>query len=146
MRIRPVDEDDAPNWLRLRCGLWPGDETEHALNIRRFFDGTLREPTRVLVADDAGDLVGFVELSIRAYAEGCHSDHVGYVEGWYVASAARGRGVGRALIAAAEDWARGEGCEELASDAELTNSSSDCAHKACGFKETGQIRCYRKAL
>ena len=57
-----------------------------------------------------------------------------------------GRGVGRALIAAAEDWARGEGCEELASDAELTNSSSDRAHRACGFEETGQIRCYRKAL
>jgi len=125
MRIRSTSKVDAPSWSRLRCALWPGDEAEHALNVRRFLDGKLEEPTAVWVAEEAGDLIGFIELSIRAYAEGCNSDHVGYVEGWYVSPAARGRGVGRALIVAAEDWARSEGC---------------------GFQETGQIRCYRKAL
>ena len=52
----------------------------------------------VLFAED-GDArpTGFVELSLRAYAEGCQSDNVAYVEGWYVVPEARGSGVGRAL-------------------------------------------------
>jgi aminoglycoside 6'-N-acetyltransferase I len=87
-----------------------------------------------------------VELSLRAYAEGCLSDNVAYVEGWYVSPDVRGRGVGRALIAAAEDWARREGCTELASDAQLDNAASAAAHHAVGFSEVGQIRCFRKVL
>jgi len=146
MRIRPIVEGDAARWLRLRSELWPGADAEHATNIRRYFKGTLREPFEVLVADDDGDLVGFVELSIRAYAEGCDTDHVGYLEGWYVTPDRRGRGVGRSLIEAVETWAREQGCTELGSDAELENVASDKAHRACGFAETGQIRCYRKIL
>ncbi len=101
----------------------------------------------VLFAEDGhARPIGFVELSLRAYAEGCLSDNVAYVEGWYVAPEARGGGVGRALIEAAEDWARRQGCTELASDAQLDNAVSAAAHKALGFSEAGQIRCFRKAL
>ena len=59
---------------------------------------------------------------------------------------ARGRGVGRALVAAAEAWARGRGCTEFASDALLDNATSAAAHKALGFEEVEQIRCFRKTL
>ncbi len=100
----------------------------------------------LFVEDGHGRPIGFVELSLRAYAEGCQSDNVAYVEGWYVTPEARGRGVGRALIEAAEDWARGQGCTELASDAELGNAASAAAHEALGFSEVGQIRCFRKVL
>lgn len=101
----------------------------------------------VLFAGD-GDQhpVGFVELSLRSYAEGCQSDNVAYVEGWYVVPEARGHGVGRALIEAAEDWARRQGSTELASDANLDNTASAAAHKALGFSEVGQLRCFRKLL
>lgn len=101
----------------------------------------------VLFAED-GDArpIGFLELSVRAYAEACQSDNVAYVEGWYVAPEARGRGVGRALIEAAEDWAREQGCTELASDSQLDNTASVAVHRALGFSEIGQIRCFRKAL
>ncbi|MCZ6916426.1 MAG: GNAT family N-acetyltransferase, partial [Gemmatimonadetes bacterium] len=128
--------------------LWPDAEPgEHADAIARYFAGTLREPIMVLFAEDGhARPKGFVELSLRAYAEGCKSDNVAYVEGWYVAPDARGRGVGRALIEAAEDWARGQGCTELASDAQSKNVVSAATHEALGFSEVGQIRCFRKVL
>lgn len=145
---RPVVTDDRPVWAHLRQALWPDAEPgEHGEAIARYFSGTLKEPIMVIVAED-GDArsVGLVELSLRAYAEGCVSDNVGYVEGWYVEPDVRGRGVGRALIRAAEEWARNEGCTELASDAQLDDTASAAAHKAVGFADVGQIRCFRKAL
>ncbi len=145
---RPVKEGDAVAWTRLRQALWPDAVPgEHADAIARYFAGTLREPIMVLFAEDGhARPIGFVELSLRAYAEGCQSDNVAYVDGWYVAPEARGRSVGRALIEAAEDWARRQGCTELASDAQLDNAVSAAAHEALGFSEVGQIRCFRKVL
>lgn len=148
MNVRHVAPSDSATWLRLRRALWEeGTESEHASDIAAFFAERSREPLAVLVADDErGTIVGFIELSIRAYAEGCAGDRVAYVEGWYVIPEARRRGVGRLLIGAAEAWGRSIGCRELASDAELTNEISTAAHKALGFVEVGQVRCFRKDL
>jgi aminoglycoside 6'-N-acetyltransferase I len=131
----------------MREALWPSAPGEHAGEIERYFAGKLREPVEVLLAfDDREDALGVVELSIRAGAEGCVTDRVAFVEGWYVAPAARGQGVGAALIGAAETWARSQGCTELASDTEVDNLSSAAAHRAVGFTETAVIRCFRKSL
>jgi aminoglycoside 6'-N-acetyltransferase I len=146
MKIRPVTQEDADAWLRMRSALWPDGDADHPREIERFFSRQAREPLAVLVAEDGGELLGFAELSIRPYAEGCSTDRVGYLEGWYVASETRRRGVGRALILAAEDWARSQGCREFASDADLENNTSQQAHLACGFEEVGQIRCFRRPL
>ncbi len=145
---RPIENGDAAAWTELRQALWPDAVPgEHAEAIARYLAGTLPEPILVLLAKDGdGRPIGFVELSLRAYAEGCQSDNVAYVEGWYVSPEVRGRGVGRALIGAAGDWARREGCTELASDAQLDNAASAAAHEALGFSEVGQIRCFRKVL
>jgi aminoglycoside 6'-N-acetyltransferase I len=147
-RVRPIDRADASVWLSFRRALWPdASAEEHAAEIARFFAGRAPEPLAVLIAEDAaGEPVGFAELSIRPYAEGCRTDRVAFLEGWYVASAARRRGVGRELVAAAERWARGQGCTEFASDAELDNEASAAAHRALGFEEVASIRCFRKDL
>lgn len=106
-------------------------------------------PEAVFVAVDAADpsvLRGFAEVSRRAYAEGCETSPVGFLEGWYVVPGARRRGVGRALVEAAERWARGKGCREFASDALADNEVSAAAHEALGFEEVEVIRCFRKEL
>jgi aminoglycoside 6'-N-acetyltransferase I len=145
--IRPVQPGDAGAWLTMRCALWPeGSEAEHRGEIDRFFARLLREPLAVLLAEDSGRVVGFAELSIRAYAEGCDTDRVAYLEGWFVDAEARRRGIGRALIEAAEAWARGEGCSELASDTQPSNEVSAAAHRALGFSDVGLVRCFRKEL
>ena len=148
IQVRPATPQDASAWLIMRQALWPEESASyHASEVESYFAGRLREPLEVLLAfDDSGSSIGFAELSIRPYAEGCDTDHVGYLEGWYVVPEARRRGVGRALVQAAEQWARGRGCSEFASDALLDNDVSAAAHRALGFTETVQIRCFRKTL
>jgi aminoglycoside 6'-N-acetyltransferase I len=131
----------------MRCALWPeGSPAEHQSEITEYFEGRLRMPLEVLLATNDAGVVGFVELSIRPYAEDCVTDRVAYLEGWYVAPDARRQGVGRALVTAAERWAAAQGCTEFASDALVDNDISAAAHRALGFAETVQIRCFRKSL
>jgi aminoglycoside 6'-N-acetyltransferase I len=145
--IRPVDRADAAVWERMRTALWPDEPGSHASDIGRYFAGGMTYPLEVLVAcSGAGVPVGFVELSIRPYAEGCVTDRVAFVEGWFVQPEHRGRGVGAALMAGAEEWARARQCSELASDTQLGNEASITAHKALGFEETERLVCFRKSL
>lgn len=146
--IRPAAPHDAAAWLRLRHALWPeGSESEHRWEVNEFFAGQAREPLAVLLAEDGpGSVIGLAELSIRASAEGCSSDRVAFLEGWFVVPEARRRGVGRALVAAAEQWGREQGCIEFASDTQPDNLISAAAHVALGFAEVGSVRCFRKDL
>jgi aminoglycoside 6'-N-acetyltransferase I len=146
--IRPARPGDAQTWSRLRHDLWPdGSPEEHAQEIEDFLTGRAREPLAALVAEGPQEeILGFAELSMRPSAEGCTTDRIGYLEGWYVVPGARGQGVGRALVEAALDWARAQGCLEFASDTEVVNEASTAAHRALGFDEVGLIRCFRKTL
>jgi aminoglycoside 6'-N-acetyltransferase I len=112
--------------------------------MRRGGVGTL--PLVELVATDAGGtLVGFVKVGLRLHADGCDVSHaVGYIEGWYVAESHRKRGIGRKLVLAAEDWARGQGCVEMASDALLENDASQQAHEALGYAVVDRCVLFRK--
>jgi aminoglycoside 6'-N-acetyltransferase I len=152
--IRSAEPGDAAQWIALRAALWPDeDPTSLAAEVARFFaEPESRRsplPEAVLVAADAdrqSQLVGFAELSRRAYAEGCETSPVGFLEGWYVVPQRRRQGVGRALVTAAEAWARSLGCREFASDALAENTVSATAHRALGFEEVEVIRCFRKDL
>ena len=144
--IRAVTRADAAAWREMRCALWPDDADAHRNEIDRFVAGDRREPVEVLIAFDGAAVIGFAELSIRNIVDGCRTGNVGYLEGWYVVPAARRRGVGRALIAAAESWAREQGCTEFASDASPDNDVSMAAHSALGFEETSRACNFRKDL
>ncbi len=148
MKIRAVRPEDGIAWQRLRSALWTdGSVEEHRRDVERFLHGDRREPAEVLIAfDDADRAVGFVELSIRNIVDSCRTDRVGYLEGWYVAPEARRLGIGAALVASAEQWAREQGCLEFASDAALDNEASQRAHVALGFSETGRSVNFRKDL
>jgi aminoglycoside 6'-N-acetyltransferase I len=146
VRVRSVEPADQDAWVRMRHALWPeGSAEEHRVEVQAFLRGHGPE-VETLVAEREGTLLGFVELSIRAYAEGCRTDRVAYLEGWYVEPSAREQGIGRGLVSAAEAWARARGCTELASDTESDNTQSAAAHRALGFSDVGLIRCFRKDL
>ena len=131
----------------MRTALWPDSVDEHASAIDDYFDGKPSFIDQIVVCQAGnGELAGFAELRIRNYAEGSSNMAVPYLEGWYVDSAHRRRGVGKALIAAAEEWARSMGYSELASDAEINDQRSITAHVALGFHETDRCVCFLKKI
>ena len=146
MIIRQVKDEDSNRWLSLRLELWP--ETSLAQH-RKEMAMMLAEPNRfaAFVCEyQSNGLVGFAEVSLREWAEGCLTSPVGYLEGWYVKDKARKQGIGRALLSATEEWARARGCTEMASDTELGNKASEAAHRSLGFEIVGRVLAFRKAL
>jgi aminoglycoside 6'-N-acetyltransferase I len=123
---------------------------EHARELTLILAGKFPGvmPLVVLVAEaDDGTLVGFLEVGLRSSADGCDAAQaVGYVEGWYVVENHRRQGLGGELLRAAEDWARGQGCIEIASDTSIDNAVSQRAHEALGFEVAERSVLYRKAL
>jgi aminoglycoside 6'-N-acetyltransferase I len=145
--VRLIGRVDLPAWCRMRGDLWPDAAAgELTLEAEAYFDGASSLQAVFLCIAASGEPLGMLELSLRSVAEGCQSTPVPYVEGWYVVAEARGRGVGRALMAAAEAWARERGYAELASDAVIDNLPSLRAHVALGFVEVERAIHFRKDL
>jgi len=145
-RVREVLADDASEWFRLRKLLWDqSSDDEHRSEMLDIYEHT--DTQLILVAEtDGGKIIGFLEASIRPYVEDCHSDHVGYLEGWFVEPQYRKNGIGRKLVKAAENWARKKGCTEMASDSEIGNDLSLKAHQTLGYEETSRLVHLRKDL
>jgi aminoglycoside 6'-N-acetyltransferase I len=146
MDIHPVRTEEYPAWLEMRQALWPDAELEE-LQVEQ--DEILAEPeaNAVFMATlPEGEPIGFIEVALRHWAEGCSTHPVGYIEGWYVAEAHRRTGVGGALVRAAEAWAGGKGCIEMGSDAEIWNEVSLQAHQALGYQEASRLVTFSKRL
>jgi aminoglycoside 6'-N-acetyltransferase I len=146
--VRPIEARDAEVWSVFRGRLWPDADTGELLAEALAFTRGADLPivTAAFIAEEAAVALGFIELSVRAFSDGCESRPVPHVEGWYVERDARGRGIGRALIDAAESWARQRGFKELASDSELHNVDAQAAHLRCGFFEAHRLVKFRKPL
>jgi len=149
--IRPAQMSDRDQLARMCEALWPkASAEEHARELTLILEGkpVVTLPLIILVAD-AGDgtLAGFLEVDLRSHADGCDPIRpVGYVEGWYVAESYRNQGIGRRLLAAAEDWARSHGCLEMASDTWIDNEVSQRVHETLGYEVVDRCVHYRKTL
>jgi aminoglycoside 6'-N-acetyltransferase I len=144
--IRELRTDEKDTWLGLRELLWPDFSRDDLTTEQAVI---LDDPHRNHVfvsALESGELVGFVEVSLRDWAEGCSTHPVGYIEAWYVKPRHRRGGVGRRLIEAAERWATSRGCVEMGSDAELGNEVSRQAHGALGYTEVIRAVLFRKRI
>ena len=148
--IRELAREDLDVVAEMCAALWPdGSVAEHRCEMEEILNGTAGGPypCQVFVAQDEGSVVGFVLVGMRSHADGCNPRRpVGYVEGWYVAGSCRRRGIGRALVETAEDWARSQGCVEMASDTWCDNAGSQQAHAALGYEEVDRCVLYRKRL
>ena len=148
--VRSAAAADVETLMEQFSDLWKDDPpAEHRALIDALLAGTVSGPypAALLVADDGGRVTGFVVVGERSHADGCDERHpVGYVEGWYVVPGARATGVGRALIDAAEAWARAQGCREMASDTWHDNEPSILAHQALGYELVEHVVLFRKAL
>jgi aminoglycoside 6'-N-acetyltransferase I len=148
--IRLAESKDWKELAFLRTLLWPdGSYKEHLDELEGgSAGGQPGFPVAWLVAeDDSGAVVGFAEVGLRSHADGCDTRHpVGFLEGWFVREEERQRGIGAALLHAAEDWARSQGCREMASDALIDNALSENAHLSLGFEVVDRCIHFRKWL
>jgi L-amino acid N-acyltransferase YncA len=94
-------------------------------------------PFLVAEDEDGGTPIGFARVS--AYSDRCVYEGVGE-HGVYVAGAAQGRGVGRALLLRLCDAAEGAGYYKLTSRVFASNAASRAVHRAAGFEEVGVQR------
>jgi phosphinothricin acetyltransferase len=83
------------------------------------------------VAEEAGAVLGTIALARK--------DGYGEVKSMFVDPAARGRGVGRALMAALEDHARAGGAHSLWAGVSAENPAGLGFHRAIGFAEIARL-------
>lgn len=144
MEIRRPTAADGEIWLRMRNEFWPQcDLDQHRREMEVMLS---RQDAAALLAFEGDKSLGFIELTLRREAEGCQSSPIGYIEGWFVEEAARGTGVGKALIEAGERWAREHGCVEMASNTGIANEAGQKAHLALGFGVVDHLVHFRKEI
>jgi aminoglycoside 6'-N-acetyltransferase I len=147
--IRAARASDLAELASLYHALWPDESVEeHRRELIEMTNGNTGLACANLVAETMdGRLVGFLQVALRSHADGCdRSRPVGFIEGWYVIPACRRQGIGRRLLAAAEDWARSQSCQEMASDTQIENEISQAAHQAQGYQVVDRCVHFRKPL
>ena len=149
--LRTAELRDLKDLAAMRHALWPdGTLEEHTREAAELLAGRMPSPlpSVILLAEDReGHIVGFIEAGLRSHADGCDPAHpLGFVEGWFVHENSRNQGTGGALMRAAEDWARSQGCREMASDTWIDHELSQHAHVSLGFEIVDRCVHFRKAL
>ena len=78
--------------------------------------------------------IGFAQCQLRYdYVEGTSTSPVGYLEGIFVKESYRSKGYAKELLTECEVWAKGNGCQEFASDCEIDNINSLHFHQGYEF-------------
>jgi aminoglycoside 6'-N-acetyltransferase I len=146
IRVRRAEETDQPAWAALLAKLH--EDTEPSEFEKEIADWVrLREPyVAFLAEDEEGAAVGLIDARIRNYAEGAPQLRAAYVEDLWVEPKHRGAGVAGLLLAAVENWARGEGLDWLGSDTWPDNAASIAWHEANGFAEVERLVVFGKPL
>jgi L-phenylalanine/L-methionine N-acetyltransferase len=119
-------------WLITSSG-WrsTGDERRYLRAVRRF------PHAAVLVADDDGRIVGRLSIARDEHPASKHVADLGLM----VAASHRRRGIGRALLDAAVDWAREAGVRKLELHVFPHNEPAIRLYEEFGFEREG----YRRA-
>jgi len=144
-RIRAAEPGDAPALVALATAV--GSEPEGWLladshwrsvaDERRYIRALRRHPDGALIVADAADLVvGRLSIVRDAHPSSAHVADLGLM----VAASHRRRGIGRALLAAAEEWARGAGVSKLELHVFPHNAPAMALYEGFGYEREGYRR------
>ncbi|WP_114571203.1 aminoglycoside 6'-N-acetyltransferase [Exiguobacterium flavidum] len=143
MQFYRAMQHDAADIASLALQLWPHASYDELLDELDFDDPM---QSYILARVDL-EAIGFCHVALRFdYVEGTSSSPVAYLEGIFVVPQWRNQKVAAGLIEQATRFGREQGCTELASDTELSNTESQAFHEALGFKEANRIVCYTKRI
>ncbi|MCW4630425.1 GNAT family N-acetyltransferase [Marinomonas rhodophyticola] len=110
INIRSIRHQDCNAWSALRVEFLPEIKNINQAEVDAFFHGSHPNVQEVLIAlDDAQKMVGFIELNLRDNVPGSSQQTTPYIEAWFVSPDCQGQGIGKALIHAAEEWAKQKG-------------------------------------
>ena len=141
MIIRPMTARDAEAVARLVTELgYPATPEDVA---RRFDRIDWQENQVVLVAEQSGQVIAWVHAAIHPYLE---HDASAEILGLVVADGHRSRGVGEALVRAAESWAEARGCRALRVRSRITRERAHAFYERHGFRRIKTQHCFEKAL
>jgi GNAT superfamily N-acetyltransferase len=130
---------------------WQGRDAPAHADLRRGVDRLIADPATeyLLGASDAGRRPeGVCQLRFRYGL--WHSAEDCWLEDLFVTDSARDRGVGRALVEAAIDRARGRGCRRVDLDAASDNQAALALYGRLGFsaetRSGGRLLLLRRRL
>ena len=143
--IREMTPSDRMVWAEMRAALWPEDPVEeHAKEIDEFFASG--DVWGLIAQNTNGVAIGFAELAIRKYANGCTSRPVPFLEGIWINAEFRRQGVGTRLVDHAARSLAARGFREICSDAKFENHTAVASHLGWGFFETEKVVYFRKPI
>jgi|SRR5437660_9895868 aminoglycoside 6'-N-acetyltransferase I len=144
LTVRQMGPRDREAWARMRAALWPQEAAAvHARDIDAMLGSGIGWG---FIAEEDGAAVGFAEITIRPFANGCDSKPVPFLEGIWVEPTFRRQGVGARLVRQVEKFVIARGFREIGSDALIKNHASHAAHRGWGFCETERVVHFRKLL
>jgi len=98
---------------------------------------------RLLVADIEGRVEGWIQVSLpRVFETLLQAEIAGLI----VDEAARGGGIGRALLGAAEEWARAQGCLAIRVRSNVARERAHAFYEREGFAIIKTQRVFEKRL
>jgi GNAT superfamily N-acetyltransferase len=141
IQVRPAGDDDRAGILELAPRLAEGvapwrDQAEALLAGRRWLEDSLDAAKTgdgiVLVAADEDGIAGVISVRPSTHFTG---ERDGYIGELVVAHRAARRGIGRALVAAADGWARDHGLRHLTLHTGAFNTGARAFYADLGFVE-----------
>jgi ribosomal protein S18 acetylase RimI-like enzyme len=151
--VRPATEDDLGAIVELRLALLREHQAspiygrvrrDAPARARRLFLAQLRSPGEItLLAERRGEVVGILRCLRSGGHPLLHPDAYGYVSSVYVHPGVRRAGVLKSLVAAAEDWCREHGLDELRLHNSADNPLANAAWEALGFRVVEHLRMRR---
>jgi GNAT superfamily N-acetyltransferase len=140
-KLRAARLDDAAEVARLASELgYPATASDMASRLSRILPMAAH---RVCVVEHGSRLLGWIAVEHRMTLEsGERVEIVGLV----VSAAARQGGVGRALVAEAEQWARGLGAGVITVRSNIARDTSHPFYERLGYVRRKTQHVYHKAL
>lgn len=150
VRIREATPRDLADVVALRLALLR-EHPEHPVygrlrrdvadRARELFASQLRSANEVIfLAEEKGEAVGVLRCVESVGSPLMEPARYAYVSSVYVRPAARRRGVLRALLAAAERWARVRGLRQMRLHNVAGSTNAEAAWSALGFGVVEQVR------
>jgi phosphinothricin acetyltransferase len=143
IRIRTAKEDDLPRLLEIYNDIIINttavyDYEPHTIEMRKQWWETKKSlGFPVFVAEDEGHISGFSSIGpFRAWAAYKYSVE----NSVYVASDARGKGIGKLLIPPLLDASKSLGMHTVIAGIDATNEASIKLHKRFGFEEVAHFK------